>query len=131
MRRSYRFEVALDISNVSTAAAARVAGRDINHMLVETFLVKDAIADDFEAFDVSAFFEYSCGCWRHRPRENAANVSMVASRSSEEDNIFAFGIKNRRDYGDIREMPFVQQLLVTLSLYANNSRTTHVGRVCH
>lgn len=43
---TYSFEVALYIPNVSTPTASRIAGRDIEHMVVQPFLVKDTVADD-------------------------------------------------------------------------------------
>lgn len=104
MRDSYRLEIAFDVSNVPAPAATRVASRYVDHVPIQTLLVKDTIADDPEALDICTLFKDARRGRRHRSRQDSANVSMMAPRGREEDDLLALGIKDGRDYRDIGEM---------------------------
>lgn len=67
-------------------------------------MVEQALPDDFEADDVGALLKDACRCRGHGSGQNAADVGVVSTGSSEEDDLLLIVIEYGADDGDIWEV---------------------------
>ena len=65
INKRYRFQIALDISNISATRTSWILARLFDHVVDQTIAVKNTLIDDLEADYLSAFLVKIHRCGRH------------------------------------------------------------------
>lgn len=91
LRIAYRFKITLDIAQLSTPTTAFVFLRNINHILPQTLLIKQAPADNLKADDFGALLEDRRWGRGHGSGKYPTDICMVGPWRCKEDNLGRIG----------------------------------------